>query len=185
MEVGAIIREVRKNNGYTQVELAKKIGIAVNSLRLYEAGKISPPMSVLERLAEVTKTRIQLFLPLGEWKDIFKRLPHGVSEAEFLHSISMEIDAPIGKVESVVSSGEDSLFSQTIKMIALQLLEELYNINGPVNSDAQFNVRYKALTSAFMLLNSEGQEKAVERISELTEIERYRVNEKPKFGEQK
>ena len=40
MEVGAIIREVRKNNGYTQVELAKKIGIAVNSLRLYEAGKI-------------------------------------------------------------------------------------------------------------------------------------------------
>ena len=112
MEVGAIIREVRKNNGYTQVELAKKIGIAVNSLRLYEAGKISPPMSVLERLAEVTKTRIQLFLPLGEWKDIFKRLPHGVSEAEFLHSISMEIDAPIGKVESVVSSGEDSLFSQ-------------------------------------------------------------------------
>ena len=102
-----------------------------------------------------------------------------------MHSISMEIDAPIGKVESVVSSGEDSLFSQTIKMIALQLLEELYNINGPVNSDAQFNVRYKALTSAFMLLNSEGQEKAVERISELTEIERYRVNEKPKFGEQK
>ena len=40
MEVGAIIREVRKNNGYTQVELAKKIGIAVGSRGIDRIQKI-------------------------------------------------------------------------------------------------------------------------------------------------
>ena len=53
MDIGAAIREIRKDRGYTQVELAEKIGMAVNSIRLYEAGKRIPSIDQRIRISEI------------------------------------------------------------------------------------------------------------------------------------
>lgn len=51
MDIGIRIREARKSNKLSQVELAQRADIAVNSLRLYEANKRQPRPDTLERIA--------------------------------------------------------------------------------------------------------------------------------------
>lgn len=51
MPTGEKIKALRKQSGLSQVELAEKAGIAVNSLRLYEAGKREPKIDAVTRLA--------------------------------------------------------------------------------------------------------------------------------------
>lgn len=52
MPTGEKIKALRKQSGLSQVELAEKAGIAVNSLRLYEAGKREPKIDAVTRLAD-------------------------------------------------------------------------------------------------------------------------------------
>lgn len=51
MDVGKRIRAIRKSKGLTQIEVAEKAGIAVNSLRLYEAGKRVPNLGQIQAIA--------------------------------------------------------------------------------------------------------------------------------------
>ena len=50
---GSGLRKARKMANLTQVEAAKKLGIAVNSLRLYEADKRLPSIAILIKMTEV------------------------------------------------------------------------------------------------------------------------------------
>ena len=52
MKTGEIIRTIRKEQGLSQIELAQKAGIAVNSVRLYESGKREPKIGSLRRIAQ-------------------------------------------------------------------------------------------------------------------------------------
>lgn len=45
------LRAIRKEKGMTQAELAEKAGIAVNSVRLYEAGARLPKLDTIARMA--------------------------------------------------------------------------------------------------------------------------------------
>lgn len=58
MNVGAKIRAVRKDQHLSQIDLAKKAGIAVNSLRLYEAGKRNPSLKNLIRIADALEVQL-------------------------------------------------------------------------------------------------------------------------------
>ena len=49
--IGEKIRSIRKRANLTQDEVAKRAGIAVNSLRLYESGSRVPNILVLEKIA--------------------------------------------------------------------------------------------------------------------------------------
>lgn len=51
MDVGANIRKARKIRGLTQIDVAEMAEIAVNSLRLYEAGKRTPNLEQLQHIA--------------------------------------------------------------------------------------------------------------------------------------
>lgn len=52
MNIGNAIREIRKDRGLTQLELAEMVGMAVNSIRLYEAGKRIPSIDQRIKIAE-------------------------------------------------------------------------------------------------------------------------------------
>lgn len=49
--IGTRIRELRKQKKMTQQALATAANIAVNSVRLYESGKVSPTVDALEKIA--------------------------------------------------------------------------------------------------------------------------------------
>ena len=50
---GANLRNARKKAQLTQIDAAQKIGIAVNSLRLYEADKRIPSVKVMSQIANI------------------------------------------------------------------------------------------------------------------------------------
>lgn len=56
MDIGSRIRNARKAKNLTQIELAKKAAISVNSLRLYEAGKREPGIAQLKAIAQAVDT---------------------------------------------------------------------------------------------------------------------------------
>ncbi len=63
MTIGQNIKEARKKAGFKQTELAEKIGISVNSLRLYEGDKITPKAEILKEIAAAC--RVSMFYLTG------------------------------------------------------------------------------------------------------------------------
>lgn len=66
---GANMRQARKSAQLTQIDAAQKIGIAVNSLRLYEADKRIPSAKVLAQMADAYGVTMQ-YLFTGQEFDL-------------------------------------------------------------------------------------------------------------------
>lgn len=60
--IGETIRELRKEKGYRQEELAKAIGYSKSVLSKIENGKISPTLDILFRLAEKLGVNLEYIL---------------------------------------------------------------------------------------------------------------------------
>lgn len=66
MDFSERLKTVRKEKGLTQAELAEKAGIAVNSIRLYESGKIVPKLDTIARIARAMGVTAN-DLVAGQW----------------------------------------------------------------------------------------------------------------------
>lgn len=66
MKFNERLRAIRKEKGLTQAELAEKAGIAVNSVRLYEAGARLPKLDTIARMA-VAMSLTANDLMAGQW----------------------------------------------------------------------------------------------------------------------
>lgn len=123
------IREVRKEVGMTQEQLAKVLGINRATLSRYESGDIDPPSSQFYRIADA--------LGVHTW-ELFE----------------------LGTVDT------------NIQALGASLLEFM----GYRPPDESKDTTATKLWSFFDQLNPDGQQKAVERVEELTEIPRYRAD---------
>lgn len=63
--MGDRIQQLRKNAGFTQAELAKKIGVSHTQMARYEIKNIYPPADVLKALADVFGITID-YLVVGD-----------------------------------------------------------------------------------------------------------------------
>ncbi len=66
MDIGAKIRNIRKSKGLTQIEVADRAQIAVNSLRNYEANKRQPNMEQLRAIANALEISLSDLIWQGE-----------------------------------------------------------------------------------------------------------------------
>ena len=62
MALGERIRQLRKEPGWSQAELAEKIGADAGRVNKYEAGRMAPAAETLVRLAEVLNVSIDYLL---------------------------------------------------------------------------------------------------------------------------
>lgn len=128
MDIGGNIRKARKIRGLTQIDVAEMAEIAVNSLRLYEAGKRTPNLEQLQHIARAIGV---------EWPSLV--------DGDFIWDDGTTVEIPAGM-------GFTASLGGTVKA----------------------TVRTK-IDAALDKLNPDGQQKAVERVEELTEIPRYRA----------
>jgi len=56
------IRQLRLKNNYTQVKLAKFIGVSTQAIKMFEWKKLFPSERTLERMASVFKTEVYILL---------------------------------------------------------------------------------------------------------------------------
>lgn len=86
------IVQIRKSKKISQIELAKKAGISVNSLRLYEAGKRSPTFATLQKIADALDVKLTDIIEYGyqkylESESLSPCAPKSTQCNSFRHSI--------------------------------------------------------------------------------------------------
>ena len=66
------LRAIRINNGWTIEEMAKKIGVSVDTLRNYEIYKTYPDIPIVERILQITNMKYDdiIFLPNNYGKTV-------------------------------------------------------------------------------------------------------------------
>lgn len=151
------IRELRKAAKITQEELAKAIGITHATLSRYESGAIDPPTSQLQAIAAAL----------------------GVSVGRLLGQETERIIIP-GRLKIVdINDPESGFFRYDIEATDEEALNYAYQILGRAGVSAQTHSPQALVLAAMEKLNNDGQQKAVERVEELTEIPRYMAPHPP------
>ena len=51
--LGTALRSLRRERGFTQVDLAEELGVTQTSVSEYERGRVVPPVATLRRILEV------------------------------------------------------------------------------------------------------------------------------------
>lgn len=61
-ELGAEVRTLREERGWTQTELAERAGMTQSAMARFEAGGTIPTLPVLERIATALQMRLSIAL---------------------------------------------------------------------------------------------------------------------------
>lgn len=151
------IRELRKAAGLTQEQLSSRLNVKRATLARYEAGTIDPPTSQLQAIATAL----------------------GVSVGRLLGQETERVIIP-GRLKIVeIDDPESGLFRYDIEAADEEALNYGYQILGRAGVSVQTHSPQALVLAAMEKLNNDGQQKAVERVEELTEIPRYTAPEPP------
>ena len=156
MDLGAKIKSIRKEQKLTQKELANKAGIAAITLQQYERGVREPKLEQMQKLASA------LGVSFGE---LFAQEPSCVSGIfsglVSPEDIAKEMNIPVELVMRAIENPDS---------VPIALREKIGAVGAILSLDLPPLTR---ISQSFSKLNREGQEKAAERVEELTEIPRY------------
>ena len=155
MTAGQRIKAARKKAGLTQKELGEKLGITYQTLAQWENDLRNPKYDTLQRIAAALDVPVPELMGLEQidritWGHEVK--PKGTHKAPPM--VMFDKETIRKAIESAYSADSSSILSE------LESMPE-----------------YKALVQidyALSKLSLEGQQEAVKRVEELTEIPRYR-----------
>lgn len=149
--IGANIRKARKSKGMTQKELGTAISRTESSIAKYEQGLVDIPNMVISLIADALN----------------------VSAGYLLGQETERIIIP-GRLKIVdINDPESGFFRYDIEATDEEALNYAYQILGRAGVSAQTHSPQALVLAAMEKLNNDGQQKAVERVEELTEIPRY------------
>lgn len=172
MTVGKRIRVVRKLCELTQKELGHNAGIAEPTIRSYELERLNPKIETIRKIAKALGIPVELLTgdqpfpdPFLE-DDDFRRIVHWAINAYFdkeIFTSEMSFVAMVNLIYNLVAELHFDGEGHSIEVI--------YKSNGYEETKPDKNL--ERISSAYLLLNEAGQQKAVERVEELTEIPKY------------
>ena len=189
MTTGQRIKEAREWAGLTQVELGEKIGVSGVAVMRYEKGQRQLRIEQLQRIADVLGVGVSYLLSGGE----------AISQTHLENGVHIYKDTFPFKVikpflDSPLADSCDILYQDEYLIIAVEKesaatqeeLEKILDTYAPFREkDSKFMASIKEgefhtrMNAAFHALNFSGQQEAVKRVEELTEIPRYRRQEAP------
>ena len=152
MDFAQTLKSIMENKSVTMYRLAKDIHVHPTTVKNWLDGKSEPRISELEAIAGALDTHILDLMGVGEKLDKY--------QTEALHPQSEQ-------VQEVLS--ED--VRDTYDALSKEEQAEFWKILQ------QSNHLQSALLNAYGRLNAKGQQTAVERVEELTEIPRYQRRE--------
>lgn len=156
MTTGESIRAARKRAKMTQADLAKKLNVPYQSIGQWERGTRKPKYETLKRIAEALSIPITNLLKTSQGDFAFGSIIEYASELDHLQFQQL--------IEELVSIEIDKTKSHIIDK---SLLSQY--ITSPESSVM------RNLKKVMAQLNPEGQQTALERVKELTEIPKYKI----------
>ena len=151
MTIGERMREARQKRGWTQAVLGSKCNMADSAIRRYEADRGNPTIETLERIAGALGVSVSYLLG---YETEFEIIPGRLK--------IVQVDDPNAEnyAYNIEAADPEAL------EIGLRIFENAGVPTGAIPAIARIH-------SALDCLNASGQEKAVERVEELTEIPKY------------
>ncbi len=181
------IRKARKALGITQEELAKTLGINRATVSKYESGAISPSIETIRQIALALKIDIYDLIDSGfgaldaVLPPNFKgaNLDHAKVDSKFLSVLLVNL-TKLDRNSTAYIRSRNAIFalaeSSNLSNMALNFITE--HERQSEQSAIYFSGTQK-LMEAYNRLNSSGQQEAVKRVEELTEIPRYQAQQAP------
>lgn len=148
MNIGETIKNIRKDQGLTQKELAEKTGLALITIQQYERNVREPKLESIKKIAEALGVTMGDLI--GDDFDKYKR------------SMGDELKSCLR-----------TAIKELPQMTHTALEKSYYTAEAEFNND----YRSILLLGHFSQLNSDGKDEAVKRVSELTEVPRYQKNQ--------
>ena len=149
MTTGQRIKEARKKAGITQKELGNRLGISFQSVAQWENDLRNPKLETLQRIADALGIHMLDLVGVGEQLDKYRAaaiLPNG-ERLQLTNNVRALYDQ----------------LSDSEKIAFMAILE------APEKPD---KLR-EQMDTAYAKLNPTGQQEAVKRVEELTEIRKY------------
>ena len=200
MTTGQRIKAARKKAGLTQKELGERLGITYQTLAQWENDLRNPKYDTLKRIAAA------LNVPIYDLMDDYSPIIHdlhnelltleelaaemNVSKEKILSVLNLEIDDPefqkkMNRIALKLSMRKENLLKLEEKAISKMGAENYHKFSAALDSaldassEFQSDFLLKNLYTAFVQLNFNGQQEAVKRVEELTEIPRYQATPAP------
>lgn len=145
MTIGDRIKAARKDKGLTQKQLEELCGINAANIRKYESGRQNPKIETLQKIAEALDTSIFSLIEVDK-TELFALVQN--IDQTLLHLIKADY--------STDTEFYKDFFDKKVSLAVLNSEED------------------QRLITAYYKLNEEGQQKAAERVEELTEIPKYK-----------
>ncbi|MBR3561931.1 MAG: helix-turn-helix transcriptional regulator [Oscillospiraceae bacterium] len=149
--IGENIRALRKEQGLTQLELAEKAGVNVQTIRSYESGKYKPKREAIQSIAKALRITPECLQGIEKRRVV---LPERLT--------IVEIDDPdLGNIQYRIEAADEAAY-----MLGVEIFQ-----NAGLSVDAL--TAKGRIATALEMLNEKGQAVAVERVEELTKIPDY------------
>lgn len=143
MDTGERIRSARNQRGITQKQLGKACGIDEANIRKYETGRQNPKLETLKKIADA------LEIPISDL-------------------IGIPIDEKA--MESVMRDSKHAITFETDEHIGIRSRSALVRYRKDY---LLYQENFERLKTAFQKLNEAGQQKAIDYISDLSELPKY------------
>ena len=181
MTTGERIRAARLRAGLTQQELAEKIGISYQGIGQWERDARKPKIETLSKIADALDVPVGYFM--GQ-DNIIEVARHKMSTREALQELLTDTNIDVfAKLLGTTPEIAQGLFDVNDSFDARIMLALLYQIASTLPVDDQDGdtlselekSRENLLLSMFRKLNDDGKAKVLERVEELTELQKYRA----------
>lgn len=194
MTTGEKIKAAREKAGFTQAELASKLGIPYQSIGQWERGLRNPKWETLEKIAEALQIPVYELID-GGFGALDPVLPPNMKGANldgakidknFLNSM-LSLLSFLPRDSSDYSRSKENILSLAkssgLLVYAQAILQKIEDntLNGlySLSSDYTESSRDKLLL-AFDRLNEIGQKRAVENVEDLAKIPEYQKKDNEK-----
>lgn len=117
MELHDRLHELRKKNGYTQAELAEKLGVSRQSISNWELGTIVPSTSRLKKISELYSVPLETLLR----DDVSGEQKKDDENATNIESVSSESD-PVANEDTVAKKRHKKKYALVVLAGAALLL---------------------------------------------------------------
>ena len=155
------IKSARKDAGLTQNDLAVALGVNRATISKYESGVIDLPPSQAKKIAKI--------LGVKNWYELYPEEKQGDAIV-------------IGTIEGAgltIKDDDGQIISQRDKRPFNKVVFDTSKIVDAINVTLEREKRKDRYIKAFDMLNDVGQEIAVDRVEELTEIPKYQLHHDP------
>lgn len=181
MTIGERIKTARKSEGLTQKQLGELSGTSEITVRQYERGTRQPRIEQLKRIADVLGVSAA-YLLVGD--EIFSNSSTHLANGVHIYKNTFPFKSVEAFLQDQSADSYDISYQDEYLIIAVdkdakvtpEELEKIIDIYAPYREKTPgilLKDNERRIKIALDKLNDAGQQKAVERVEELTEIPKY------------